>query len=263
MQYQLINKDKYFYRKESTGSGILCIKEYGYQVFLNKTGCIILELLEKNTDTADVLNELSNLFPVVNKLTLKKDLIDLIDLFKLYTLIKCDDEVNENENGFFFAGDTDYCELTKFITRNLKSNIYNFSQAKSDKYYDSVSLRYRTFHSQEYYLIKRIKGKINAALSLLPPNGVSNVVTISGLYAKKELSENDIKSLMEQSFECIDLKIPNQINKFRINILGNVNSKDNSILISLLENIGFHKECVLLREMNNQDITMYSKDNIK
>lgn len=66
MKYKMLNPDKYFFRKESTGTGILVIKELGYQIFLNRASSVIIDLLKKATDTKDVLAALCALFPSVN-----------------------------------------------------------------------------------------------------------------------------------------------------------------------------------------------------
>lgn len=141
MKYKMLNADKYFFRKESTDAGILVIKEFGYQIFLNRTGSVIIDLLKKATNTEDVLAALCALFPSVDESTLKKDLNEILDLFDLYGLI----DINRDQDKYFdsdisFGGDADYRMASRFLSNNLKKNKYNFSQVDSIKYFEPVTM---------------------------------------------------------------------------------------------------------------------------
>lgn len=259
MKYKMLNADKYFFRKESTGAGILVIKEFGYQIFLNRTGSIIIDLLKKATNTEDVLAALCALFPSIDESTLKKDLNEILDLFDLYGLI----DINRDQDKYFdcdisFGGDADYRMASRFLSNNLKKNKYNFSQVDSIKYFEPVTMRYHSFHNQEYLVIYRTNGMIQHILLVIPPNGITNVVTISGSISSKTLKEEDIIHIIKKEIDFVVAKLPDKINKIRINQIS-LCEKENINIVDLFGKLGFIQEAKLTKEIRDKDLIMFTK----
>ena len=259
MKYKMLNHEEYYFRKESNGTGILLIKKHGYQIFLNKTGSLIVELLDKFEDINEIFDELKIKFPLVDGCILKQDLNEMIDLFKLYTLIEIETSTNTVYSNITFAGDCDYIAVSKFIKNNLEKHKYNFTQVDSLSYFEPVALRYRTFHNHEYCISSRKDGVIQAVVMIIPPNGTSNVVHVSGLVLSAKIDKRNILEIIKKTIKVIIDKIPNQINKIRINQLNDPSVNTECELVDVFKELDFEKECILKKEMNNKDLVMFTK----
>ena len=130
MKYSIVNKEKYFVKNETAGIFTILMHDTGVQFYINQTGKLILDLLEKHQNTEAVLQELSALFPDINIKVLQSDFDDLFDLMVLYDLIIIEekDKVAEyTETPYIrFAGDGDYRKLTRFIKNEKLQNKLSF-----------------------------------------------------------------------------------------------------------------------------------------
>lgn len=99
---------------------------------------------------------------------------------------------------------------------------------------------------------------IQHILLVIPPNGITNVVTISGSISSKTLKEEDIIHIIKKEIDFVVAKLPDKINKIRINQIS-LCEKENINIVDLFGKLGFIQEAKLTKEIRDKDLIMFTK----
>ena len=99
---------------------------------------------------------------------------------------------------------------------------------------------------------------IQHILLVIPPNGITNVVTISGSISSKTLKEEDIIHIIKKEMDFVVAKLPDKINKIRINQIS-LCEKENINIVDLFGKLGFIQEAKLTKEIRDKDLIMFTK----
>lgn len=247
-------------RKEDNGTSLILTRETQHKLILNKTGSEILKIVPDFTDTLDLIEEYSRIYPDVDKRILEKDIYEILKDLELFGIIEIIEGANlpKDSDGITFSmvGDIDYKKVSDFIVKSMEKSKTQFNIDES--YFCPLALRTRTMKNKEYGVYCSNNGIVTAYISISLGNIVSsNVVTINHIFIDQDLDFNTsfnmfngmLKHMERYLFEIRTYK------KIRIALLI---KDENKGLIEFFKRCGFIEECILKDENIKGDLGYFT-----
>jgi hypothetical protein len=144
--------------------------------------------------------------------------------------------------------------LNSYVKFNGLKKIKHY-QTDTPIYYAPLQLRIRVMNNHEYSaFVQSKKGEILSYISVIPPTTTSAVMNISTIFFKKNISSELAQKLLLEMINRLAKILISSTNKVRLGECGNTCKE----IIDYLLAIDFKKECVLIKEVPNGDLTLYS-----
>lgn len=263
MKYEFVLENNCFLREEAPNVFTLMLRKTGFQLQLNKVGKYIYELVRKYNETDNILNDMYNYFPHIDKRLIQSDFNDLFDLMVLYNIVKIDypqsNPIYTETPAIRFAGDGDYTKVCLFLKEKSKLHKVSTRVYQNTENINPVSLRYTSFRNINYYCCAFDDNEEVIGLIVMePPTPNLTVAVIDGLIFAKTLKDDELIKLSGKMFKVI-LRRFVTLTKFRVNILSNSEQIKNRKFIDLINKLGFYKEAELKKESNDNTLFIYSK----
>lgn len=252
-----------FIREDSGGTNIILNRKEGKQLYLNSTGLEIFKSIELFNESSHLSKYIFDKYSDVKLEEIEQDVIDILSILEIYDLIKIDRvntvETKNNNYTMKFIGDRNYYNASKFILENINQSNFNIQPTVSKEYYSPFNMRMNTMNNNEYYIQILDSNEIVSVISIHPPNYTDrkNYLLISSFYIS-ETVENKSKEIYREIFEFLINQFKN-INKIRINVLRDEINPQLPLWLPIFKELGFEKECELIKEIENKDLLMYTK----
>lgn len=253
MKYTAIEKNKVFIREEKK-TNVVLLKDTTQQFLLNSVGLKMLKAILENDDDADVLKLILEQYPMAEKDVISRDLKDLIRLLRVFDIICYEDEMEEKSQGSGISAidENDYNTIEKFIEANRQHSC--FIGAKKG-YYIPQNVRTHVMNNSEYYFASQKDSQTKAIVSFVP-NKENSVMLLSTLAFEKDLLEDEMLQMWKEVSEHAVRKTSEKTNKIRWSFYSK--NGDEPVALTFLKKIGFKKEAILLKELNDFDMHIYS-----
>ncbi|MDR3584258.1 MAG: PqqD family protein [Desulfosporosinus sp.] len=253
-----------FTRNESNGNMVIFSPVIGVK-FFNKTAAQIYSNINGKNTHNDIIQIINDKYGNVDKITIKKDVLETLYALRTLRMIKWQPEENdvqmecciENQNGIKVAGEMDYGNISRFILekmklKNTQEEISLIPMEDTEDYYRDFLIRTRQFFLAEVNFIFEEKGQITSLISIIGLNENISSVNI-GLVLGNPKNINDLRLTY--------LHIENYLrkmnkSKIKVNIFEDKITKN---IIDLFIEIGFEKEARLERELNDRNVLIYKK----
>lgn len=248
-------------RVEKKGGNIILLKKPHYQLVVNQSAYDIFNVLEKYDDTEQIIEEIKNKYPKTESSDITNDVIEIMKNYELFGIIEIiDDLKRENSILYSTTGDTNYKFVSKFINDMIvDSSATKYYLVGNKDYYSPVSMRLRTMQNKEFGVYCQKDDIILAYVCMSYDNiSISHVIQIKSLIFAPKMSIDEVEmylsGMIDHCLKCIDNIA--SVSKFRISLC---DCNENQPFISLMENCGFEKECVLKDETIKGDLIYLTK----
>lgn len=255
MKYKTINKEDVFIQNGTNNVKFLMLKKNSNQFVINTTGEIIVNKILENTDTKDVLAEIRELYPDVEKNILLRDIEDMINVLTVFGVIinldcKKLDSVNTS-----VLGETEYQIACNMISKNIDKNKLNMGMPAA--YYTAINIRSKIMNNNEYfYKYVGEDGELLALMSVIP-NFQTSTVIVSSLIFDENIKLEQAVCICNDMLAYIKSNMINHVNKMRI-ILTAEEKKLPMDFIELISACTFKLETTLEKEVNNENTYFYT-----
>lgn len=192
-----------FRKCDDDGTTLVCLSDTNGQLVLNRIGSEILDYLPQYTTTEELLDRLHQEYPDIDIQTLESDLFQILWPMEAYSILDINSTVSienaENSGAkYYVAGDSNYKELSKFITSALSQNSLSLSQNISSEFYSPMALRVRVIQNLEYMAFASKGGNILGAIAIgVPQNFTTQVLNINALFFKDGLTVEEMAVLLQ------------------------------------------------------------------
>ncbi len=254
MKYTFVRKDDFFIREDKEISAVI-IRQTAEQFLLNSTGVKIFKYLLDNNDTDIVLELMLEEYGKVNKEVINKDILNIVNLLKIYNIIKADGLKEQKEDKIYKVAAIDedmYAEAGHFIEKN-RSKMFLISGVKG--YYVPQNIRSRIMSNQEYYYGITEDNEYKCIAVINPNLNNTSVINLSTLVFDNKIN---LDVMVDKGKEIIEYIIKNmfcKVNKVRFSYYSN--NDEEPEFLDVLKNIGFEKEANLKKEYKDFDMHIY------
>lgn len=261
MKYSVLNIDELFIRSDGNNQNIVMVKSLGHQFVINDVALKILELAREYTDSADIVKRMSQLYPNVEYQVLEQDINEIMNLLGIYGAVNIEPDSASYNNivpiklnyAFSVAGDEDFTIVSNYIAACFDQRNVVFSQTNNLEYFSPYALRYRTFHSQEYFVYATYQKKIIACIGFIPPQN-NLVLSISSLFLDERINKSENKMIVSNLCNRLITLLDTKPRKIRISISS---ASMTEKLADFVKYMGFSKEATLKNELSNGDLVLY------
>lgn len=254
VQVQIIEKQE---------SVVLAINKAAYQLVINPTAREVYEVLDKYETVEALLDYMCSVYKKVDRRVMENDLIEILRLFEIYGLIQLVKEGSESTASddlckYIVSGDLSYNKISQFVADSMEcSNAIRFGQAEKE-YYSPVFLRYRVMQNLEFGVFAEKNDEMLGYITTSAnPGNCSKTLVINDVILDGKLTEDEmikhLGSMINRVFRIVAATRP--VSKIRLITYG---EKASDKLISIIERIGFEKECTLKDETMIGDMYFYT-----
>lgn len=257
MRYTYLNKPVVI-REEKEGNYLLILDNAKYSLAVNETGKELYDMLQNFNDTDEIINNMSNEYPEVDKRILEKDIYEILKCFEVYGIIDIDEGKLDEYDGikYMFTGDVNYKKVSKFIIEELNKDGWKLANPNKE-YYSPIGIRLRVMQNKEQQVFAENSGKIVAYGSFFSqPVSISRVLSIQDLIFKDGLTKEEVMSYLSGMINRVLRMYSNvaKISKVRVNLY---DASFDSNFIELIENMGFKETARLKEESIYGDLYIY------
>lgn len=253
MHYTPIEKEKLFIREEKT-TNVVLLRDTTQQFLLNSVGLNMLKIILENTNDDIALQQLFMLYPSTDTKLITRDFHDLVNLLKIFNIISYEEETVEYQQGYVIeaVNENEYNNIEEFIENNRDH--YSFIGAQKG-YYVPQNIRTHVINSSEYYFSAKYNGEIKAIIAFIP-NKENSVMLLATLAFDKKITDIEMKRIWNDIYKHAIQKTNNKVNKIRWSYYSK--NEDEPKSLSFLKMVGFDEEAVLLKELKNYDMHIYT-----
>ena len=236
-----------FYRLEN--NNFLTIRGNKDMCYLGPFSLSIFNLIKSHKTIEDIINQLYIDLEITDALKFVEEIIKTISLFETNGIIKIDGGWLKMENGCCLVGESEYKFLSEYCNDIIiNKNFENFVlPSRLVNFYSISNLRELSFKSYQNEFIKVENNKIVSCIFIGELNKANSTCTLSGF-------------IYENMCDLIDLfsYVKNELRQLGILKVKFSATRVNQNIKSVLVELGFSYETVLIKEINGLDVLVYS-----
>lgn len=266
------NKKAITYMREENGGYITChsaITPHLNEILINASAMKILEFCNGDKTPKELSEQILSFFKNADKQQVEMDLKDILFEYSKYGLLNWGEKgspfmnVMERklEEGYTIslAEEEDLRLLKDFFSTDVKTENTDILEYINpvrdlDEYKDELVYRTKLFmYAEEFFLLKNNKGVLEGVVSVLLPANKKSTTPVFGVI---RINERYFSETVSMVLDILKEVAVNQISKIKYQSILN-KTKDKLISYRLLD-LGFNKEGLLVNEIGNDSIEVYS-----
>lgn len=254
-----------FYRLEN--GGYISVRSSNVprlqELFLNRTSQNILEECNGCNTVEQIIKNISDLYPHVQRQTIANDVVTNLSVLTRYQLIEWKERnpfmkslctTMEGNRKFELLDEGNIRELIAFIRENSSSIKFLNIMSKLEPYYDELFLRDVLFNFTEDFFAVRENGEIKGIITLKYSTNMNSTVCSLGLMiATEEYADILLSGIVTHSANTCN----RLVTKIKVQILEKDCEAKADLINKLLSN-GFMRENISLKEFQGENICNYS-----